>query len=133
MRIFIDSNVVIYLIEQPATWGPRAAERFRAIRDRGDQVVLSDLVRMECRVGPLRDGDAETLAQYDDFFGAEGVEVVGLTAAACDRAAAIRATFGYRPFDALHLAAAVEHGCECFLTHDQRLGAYPDLPIEMLR
>jgi hypothetical protein len=35
---------------------------------------------------------------------------VALTAAVCDRAARIRASFGFTPMDALHLAAAVEHG-----------------------
>jgi len=132
VRIFVDSNIIIYLIEQPEGWGPRAAIRFRAIRDRGDEVVVSDLVRMECRIGPLRDADTKTLAHYDDFFRSEDVEVAPVTAAVCDQAATIRAKHGFRPLDALHLAAAVAHGCESFLTHDQHLGAYPDLAIEML-
>jgi predicted nucleic acid-binding protein len=131
VRIFVDSNVIIYLIEQPPDWGPRTRARISTLHARGDQIVLSDLVRMECRVGPLAAGDAVTLAAFDSFFASSHVQVVGVTAAVCDRAAAIRAAFGFRPLDALHLAAAVEHGCERFLTHDARLGSFADISLEV--
>jgi hypothetical protein len=32
-------------------------------------VLTSQLSRLECRSKPLRDGDAEILAQYDALFG----------------------------------------------------------------
>jgi predicted nucleic acid-binding protein len=130
--IFVDSNVIIYLIEQPPDWGPRTRARISTLYADGDQMVVSDLVRMECRVGPLAAGDAVTLAAFDSFFASSHVQVVGVTGAVCDRAAAIRAALGFRPLDALHLAAAVEHGCERFLTYDARLGSFPEIPLEVL-
>ena len=132
MPVFVDSNIVIYLIEQPAGWGPRATRRIGALLGAGDRIVVSDLVRMECRVGPLRSGDAVALAGFDDFFASTGVRLVGVTGAVCDRAAAIRAAHHIRPLDALHLAAAIKHGCDHFLTHDQRLNAFPGIPVEVL-
>ena len=132
MLIFVDSNVIIYLIEQPPDWGPRTRARVSTVYAHGDQIVLSDLVRMECRVGPLADDDEVTLAAFDSFFASRNVKVVAITAAVCDRAAAIRAAFRFRPLDALHLAAAVEHGCERFLTHDARLGDFPEISVEVL-
>lgn len=132
MPLFVDSNIVIYLIEQPSGWGTRAASRIRAVLDAGDRIVVSDLVRMECRVGPLSSGDAVTLAAFDDFFASAGVAVVGVTGAVCDRAAAIRAAHRVRPLDALHLAAAMEYGCDRFLTHDHRLTSFPGVPVEVL-
>jgi predicted nucleic acid-binding protein len=100
--------------------------------ERGDQIVVSHLVRMECRVGPLAAGDAETLALFDRFFVSGGVQVVGITATICDRAAAIRARYGFRAMDALHLAASIEHGCQRFLTSDRRLDSFPEIAIEIL-
>ena len=132
MPVFVDSNIVIYLIEQPADWGSRATSRIRALLGAGDHIVVSDLVRMECRVGPLSFGDAVTLAAFDDFFASTGVRVVGVTGAVCDRAAAIRAAQRLRPLDALHLAAAIEHGCDRFLTHDHRLDSFPGIPVDVL-
>jgi predicted nucleic acid-binding protein len=34
--------------------------------------------------------------------------------------------------DALHLAAAIEFGCDVFLTNDNQLAAFPDIAIEVL-
>lgn len=132
MLIYLDANVVIYLIEQTPGWGPRASARVAAMKANHDRMVVSDLIRMECRVGPIRSADAALLAQYDGFFSFPGVEVVGLTPAVCDRAAAIRAGHGFRTPDALNLAAAIEAGCEAFLTNDARLARFPDLNVEAL-
>ncbi len=132
MPIFLDSNIAIYLIEQPADWSERASARVEPILETGDAMIVSDLVRMECRVRPLADNDLQGLADFDDFFASGKVQVVPITAAVCDRAAAIRATHRFRPMDALHLAAAVEHGCHRFLTNDDRLRRFPGITIEVL-
>jgi predicted nucleic acid-binding protein len=34
--------------------------------------------------------------------------------------------------DCLHLAAAIEHGCGLFLTHDAQLKLCKDIPVEIL-
>ena len=93
-------------------------------------MVVSDLVRMECRVRPLALDDTQGLADFDEFFASGKVQVVPITAATCDRAAAVRAKQRFRPLDALHLAAAIESGCAA--AHDQRLSGFPDIPIEIL-
>jgi len=98
----------------------------------GDRIAVSDLVRMEWRVGPLIAGDALTPAAFDGFFASSDVQVLGVTAAVCDRAAAIRAAFRFRPRDALHVAAAVESGCDLFLTQDARLSGFSEIPLEVL-
>jgi len=60
------------------------------------------------------------------------VQVTAITRIACDRAAQIRAVHRYRSLDALHLATAIEAGCGLFLTNDQRLSNFPDIPVEVL-
>jgi predicted nucleic acid-binding protein len=95
-------------------------------------MVVSDLVRMECRVVPLRVGDAARLTRFDNFFGLPDVQWVPLTTAVWDRATAIRALHRFTAIDAINLAAAVEHGCGRFLTNDIRLSHFPDLTVEIL-
>ncbi len=102
------------------------------MRDAGDTFAVSELVRMECRVGPLTQNDATLLHEYDAFFQAVDLQVLPITRLACDRAAEIRAAYRYRSLDALHLATATEGGCGLFLTNDQRLSRFPDLPVEFL-
>jgi len=72
------------------------------------------------------------LGQFDSFFASAEVQVVALSQAVCERAALIRANHRFRPLDSLHLAAAVEFGCDRFLTNDARLSGFTDLVVEML-
>jgi hypothetical protein len=45
-----------------------------------------------------------------------------------DRATAIRAAHNFKLGESRHLAAAAEAGCDRFLTNDDRLSAFPDIP-----
>lgn len=132
MIVCLDTNIMIYLIEQPPVWGPRAASHLAGLRSAGAQLAVSDLTRMECRVGPLRTKNATLLAQYDHVFTAPDQLVLPLTGQVCDRAAVIRADYGFSTPDALNLAAAVEASCAAFLTNDARLSRFPALTVEVL-
>jgi uncharacterized protein len=130
--IYLDTNVVIYLVERTPGWGAKAAARVAALRAAGDRTAISDLVRLECRVKPFAQGDARRLGQFDAFFRQPSVTVFGLSAAVCDRAAQIRAVHRFNLGDALNLAAAVKHGCGAFLTADARLSKFSGLTVEVL-
>jgi predicted nucleic acid-binding protein len=132
VKVFLDSDVVIYFVEQSPVWGARVAARITALRAAGESLVVSDLVRMECRVGPLRTNDVRVLGDFTNFFADPALTVVAVTSPICDRAAEIRATHGFKPLDALHLAAAVVSGCGLFLTHDAQLRRFPDITVEVL-
>lgn len=64
MIVYLDSNVVIYAVEDPPIWGARALAKLAALRTNGDTLMVSDLTRMECLVGPLKTGDT---ALEDDY------------------------------------------------------------------
>lgn len=130
--VFLDTNPVIYFVEQTPAWGAKAAARIASVRMSGEQLAISDLARMECIVGPLRTGDAAMLGDFQSFFTAPDVIVLSITGAVCDRAAQIRAQYGFKPLDSLHLAAAVENGCTRFITNDASLRGFPDILIELL-
>lgn len=129
---FLDSNIVIYMVEGNPTFAPRAVLRLAAAQLAGDSFMISDLTRMECLVGPLKNNNAAVKASFQAFFTRSDVRVVSITAAVCDRAAHIRAAHNFKPLDALQLAAAVEHGASSFLTADARLGSFVGLTIEVL-
>jgi predicted nucleic acid-binding protein len=130
--VFLDTNIVIYSVERNPVWGPKVVARLAALKAAGDQAAISDLVRMECRVGPLKSGSTVQLADFTAFFASPAVQVFPITAAVCDRASVIRAAYGFKPLDALHLAAAIENRCGLFLTNDTRLNRFAGIPIEVL-
>jgi predicted nucleic acid-binding protein len=76
--------------------------------------------------------DAARLSLYDAFFARPDVRMLPITPAAFDRAAVIRAAHRFKLGDSLHLAAAVEAGCDRFLTNDSRLLAFRDITVEAL-
>jgi predicted nucleic acid-binding protein len=132
MLIYLDTAILIYFYEGTPPFQARAAARLAALAAAGDGVAASDLSRLECRVKPIRLGDAAALAVYDGFFARPDVTLVPITAAVFDRATTIRATRNYGLADSLHLAAAIAGGCHRVLTNDHRLGGFPDIPVEVL-
>lgn len=130
MILFLDTNIIIYAIDQNPIFGPKARRRLAVARAAGDSLTISDLTRMECLVLPLRAGDLAAQRAYQGFF--TMTTVVPITPAVCDRAALIRATNRFKPMDALQLAAAVEHGANVFLTNDTRLSSFTGLTVEVL-
>jgi predicted nucleic acid-binding protein len=132
MILFLDTNIVIYVVEGNLAYAPKAVLRLAAAQLAGDSFMISDLTRMECLVGPLKTNDTAVQASFQAFFTRPDVRVVAITAGVCDRAARIRATHNFKPVDALQLAAAVEHGANIFLTADARLSSFTGLTVEVL-
>jgi uncharacterized protein len=132
MKVYLDSVIIIYYLDHAGTFQVRAANRLATLHATGDEIVVSDLVRMECRVDPIRKGDALRLARFDGFFAHPGVQVVPITTTVFDRATQVRGTQGYKTIDAINLAAAVEASCNIFLTNDTQLSGFRDITVEIL-
>lgn len=132
VRVYLDGVIIIYHLDHTGYLQTTTASRLAAPRSAKDQVVVSDLVRMECRVLAVRHGDGIRLARFDGFFADTDVEKIEITTAVFDRATQIRATHGYKTIDSINLAAALEGGCNVFLTNDVRLGGFSDISVEIL-
>jgi predicted nucleic acid-binding protein len=118
MLLYLDSCVVIDYVEQHPQLFARIDER---ISHADSCIVVSDLTRLECLVRPLRQGDTIRLEQFKRFFAAPDLNVIWCSRGIFDLAAKLRARHGLKTPDALHLAAAIETGCDEFWTHDDRL------------
>ena len=132
MLVYLDAVICVYAVEGPPSFQVRARARLATMQAAGDQPAISDLTWLECRVKPIRSGDAVALADMEAFLTAADVVRVAMPTAVYDRACRIRALHGYRLADALHLAATIEGGCGAFLTNDHRLSSFPDVPVEVL-
>jgi uncharacterized protein len=130
--VFLDSSIVIYYVEQPGTWGNKASGRLMTPRASGEQFAVTELVRTECLVGPIKGGDAAMLADFAAFFSAPEVVILPITAPIAERAAEIRATYRFGPMDSFHLAAAADSGCNLFLTNDTQLRQFVGVVVEVL-
>lgn len=115
--IYLDACLVIYLVERHPRFGARVAGAIRAVPDA--RFAVSPLVKLECLVGPIQRADLVLQGAYADLFDAFATlampEVVYL------QAAHLRARFGLKTPDALHLACAQHHRCEALWTNDDRM------------
>ena len=107
MIVYLDSMIVIYLVEGPDPFRTRASDRMAQLIAAGDQAAVSDLTRLECRVKPIRLGDTPLLADYDAFFAGPDLLKLALPEPVFERATEIRAQYGFRLGDSLNLATAV--------------------------
>jgi len=130
MRIYLDTAPIIYTVEQVPLYAAAVDARLSI---HGIVLVASDLTRMECRVKPLRDGNFALLKDFDDYFDGAVTEIVALSREVIDRATEIRARYGFKTPDAIHLAAAMVSGCDMFLTNDHRLDRFTEIAIEVVQ
>lgn len=121
-RIFLDSNLFIYLFED--TKGPRGIrtlEIFEGLSRRRDTVVTSALTFGEVLVKPIRTGDRALEAQYKSLLREPEVRVLAFDQMAGEIFARIRQDRSIKAPDAIQLATAAAGGCDLFITNDDRL------------
>jgi predicted nucleic acid-binding protein len=133
VRAYLDTNCIIYFVEHHPVWCPKVVARITSIRSNKAEIAVGDLARAECLVGPFKNGNTGLEARYRSFFSDPDIDVLGITAAVCERAARLRAVHPFKLPDALHLATAIEHGCGLFLTADAKLARCTDIPVEVLK
>jgi len=130
--VYLNAHFVIYFIEMNPVWGLKVTTYVTDLLGRGDELAISDLTRLECQVGPLMSGNRMLLGKFTTFFQSPDVRVLPLTGAVCDRAAALRATYRFKTPDAIHLAAAIEDGCDRLVTNDAKLQSCTEITVDLL-
>ena len=128
MRIYLDSAPLIYLVENIAPYVSALATRL-ATPGTIKYVVNS---RLECRVKPIRDGEMVLLTAFDSYFTSIISEVIPLNRPVIDLATKLRARYGFKTPDAIHLAAAIINSCDVFLTNDYHLDKCTEVTVEVI-
>lgn len=119
---YLDTNVFIAVVERYPEHDVQLHRLFGAVAIGQIPAVTSELTLLECLVKPLRDGDAALVAEFESFLASGGgLDVVPVNRAIVRRAARIRAEQGFRLPDAVHVATALEAGCQTFVTNDRRV------------
>ena len=119
-RIFWDTNLFIYLIEDKGSLSELVAVLRQRMLERGDHLFTSSLTLGEVLVRPLESGNDELASQYYDALSTAAI-VLPFGDAAAKRYAAIRRDRTIRPPDAIQLACASQIEVDLFITNDERL------------
>jgi predicted nucleic acid-binding protein len=130
--IYLDSNVVIRLVEGDEPTRAPLVSRLAPSLGIAGSLITSRLSRLECRSNLLRAGDTATLAQFDVFFAGVELRLIEVTASVVELATELRAKYKLKTPDALHYATALEAGADVFLTGDHGFARCSDVAVEIL-
>ena len=122
-RIFLDSNLFIYHLEDLGPRGNRANFIFERLSNRNDTILTSTLTVGEVLVKPIRTGNRTLEAKYKDLLREPEVKVLSFDRAAGEIFARIRQDRAIKAPDAIQSATAASAGCDLFITNDDRLTA----------
>lgn len=131
-RLALDSNVLIYLLEQDEDRAELVACLVDAIGTRRVEGVLATVGLTEILVGPARWGDAASFEMAAETVRNLGFLFQPLDPGTAEDAAWVRGTTGADLPDAMHLASARAAGATAFVTNDRRIGSRPGLEVVYL-
>lgn len=132
-RAYLDTNIFIYLLEGEKGLQDAAERVFIAARNAGVHLASSEIALAECLYGAHRRNDRELTQKYrsifqpDERFGLLPVDLVAL-----EMAASIGPHCGLKLIDAIHVATALNAGCDLFVTNDRRIRDRPELKVAHL-
>jgi uncharacterized protein len=132
-RVYLDACSIIYLVEAASPFHDAMVSRLRQYRaDPASRLITSRLSCLECRIRPIRDSDQKLLGSYDRFFDADRLLIVEITAEVVANATNLRARYGFKTPDAIHLASAIQEKADFVLTGDSSLARCTEIAVEVL-
>jgi predicted nucleic acid-binding protein len=120
-RIFWDTMLFIYLLQDDPIFGKRVRYLRARSLERGDEICTSALALGEVLAGVYRDKSPADAIRVRDGITRSGVRVQPFDLAASDAFGKIRATCRTSAADSIHLACAATAGVDLFLTGDKDL------------
>ena len=118
----LDTDTIIYYLEQHSRYYQTAKTIFKKIESGEFSAVISSLVFAELLVPTFRTGDpqrAEKIVRILTNY--PNLKVVSLSAEISTAAARLRADYNLRTPDAIHVATALETGANGIITNDKGL------------
>jgi predicted nucleic acid-binding protein len=132
-RLAVDTAPVIYFIEANPKYDALVTDVFQRISNGTLEGHCSVITLTEVLVQPLRQGDQQLSQDYTDLLlQSRHFSTVSIDPAIACTAADLRARYGLRTPDALQVAAAIENGCQAFLTNDAKVKRVKEIRVLVL-
>jgi predicted nucleic acid-binding protein len=120
-RLYLDANIFIYFVEGHPAFANALALLFRGI-DEGS--IIAVLVK------PLADGKPGIAEVYENVLAtASKIQMTPVSRDLLLASARLRAEWGGKLFDAIHIATALASNCDILLTEDRGIRTPPALTI----
>jgi predicted nucleic acid-binding protein len=120
-RVFLDTNIFIYLIEDDGEFGRKSVELLEWLTARRDLVYTSTLTLGEVLTQPLSKGDTRLADLYEEKLGSPGIHLLEFDRMSARNYARLRLDRSIKAPDAMQLSMAASARCDLFITNDERL------------
>jgi len=120
-RVYWDAMLFVYLLDGNPVYEADVKRLANQIEARGDRLCTSVFTVGEVLTGPHKNRRPEAAARARDFFRCGVVELLPLTFETAERYAQVRAAFGVKQADGVHLATASVAEVDLFITNDHQL------------
>ena len=117
--LYLDSNILIYLVEGHADLGELVLAAFREVELHDMALHTSEITITECLNGTYRDGLEELAQEYLDLLETEHfITLLPVDGDVCIEAARLAAAHRLKTVDSIHLASATLARCQALLSND---------------
>jgi predicted nucleic acid-binding protein len=120
-RIYWDSMLFVYWLEDHPVFGKRVESIYLRMRERDDELITSAITVGEVMAGAYRKGPPSRAGEVRETLLRLLTDVVPFTVETADRYARIRGSTRIASPDAIHLACAAGAKIDLFLTNDHNL------------
>jgi predicted nucleic acid-binding protein len=120
-RIYWDTMLFIYLLDNHPTFGPRAQHLLERSYRRGDSLYTSYLALGEVMAGAEKSSDPQKALAVRETIREMGFSCLPFDEGAVAPFGRLRAKERLKVADAIHLASAASAGIDLFLTGDKQL------------
>jgi len=133
-RVYLDTNVFIYFLEQNPAYFPAVEQIMCAAKAQHFHACTGEIAVAETMVIPYRKRDANTIAQVRAFFSRKNfLSILPHDARIFDLAARLRAGKNIKFIDAVHLATASSSACAFFITNDKAIHSGANVQVISLK
>jgi len=131
--IFLDTAPLIYFIEKSNRYLNTVKPVIALIDSQQAKGMTSTITLLEVLVLPLREGNKKLADKYKTILlSSSDLETCEISNAISERAAMVRAKYGFKTPDSIQLATAIVRKADYFLTNDTALKQTKEIKVIVL-
>lgn len=117
-KCYFDANPLIYALSGHQVYLPIMTQIFRNLNEKNCTGFSSELGLAELLVKPIKDDDYAQIKTINELFNRQFLGLLSHNRECFDLSARIRAKCGLKMPDAIHVATAICHKMDIFITAD---------------
>jgi predicted nucleic acid-binding protein len=123
-KVYFDTNTLIYLIEKTPVYIDKVTRIISELDELECRAFTSELTLAECLVKPFAEDDVRSQEIYISSIKTSAfLTVKPVSKKILIEASRLRSIYKNKLPDSIHLATALENGCDIFVSNDKKIKA----------